>query len=71
MNPFHAVQALSYMTNRHFNHTINHIDDEVFFNDGENDSNCHIYDTFYNDEGRDQLRLCATLIQPNSLIPDP
>ena len=51
MNPSRAVQALSDITNRHVNDIVDHIDDDVVASDDENDSNCPIYETFYNDGG--------------------
>ena len=56
MNPSRAVEALSDITNRHVDDIENHIDDEVLDTDEENDSNCPIYDSFYNDGGSQSIK---------------
>ena len=56
MNPSRAVQAFSDITNRHVIDIFDHINDDVVASDDDNDSNCPIYDTFYNDGGSQSVK---------------
>lgn len=48
MIPSRAVQVLFNTTITHANDIFNHIDDDVIDADDEDNSNCPIYGTFYN-----------------------